>query len=246
MPSQGRAFKGRRSLDDSRINRSGLPAGTPAPSFRVPRLGGGEIALEEFRGRTVLLVFSDPGCGPCNQLAPVLEQLHRRAADLQILMIGRGDAESNRAKVAEHGLTFPVGLQRRWEVSRDYGIFATPVAYLINEHGVIAADVAVGDTAILALASDRDRLTRSLIRVPHMRERLHARLGELRKEYETGQSRLQELQRQEALVRDTMLRISGAMQVIEELLSEAQSVEQNGARSGEAQTAPAQAGLASS
>src|SRR5206468_1918024 len=59
-----RKHTGNRSLSESRLNRGGLPAGTPAPAFRLPRLDGGEISLEEYRGRRVLLVFSDPHCGP--------------------------------------------------------------------------------------------------------------------------------------------------------------------------------------
>lgn len=46
-----------------------------------------------------------------------------------------------------------MALQRRWEVSRKYGIFATPVAFLIDEEGVIADDVAKGTEEILALAT---------------------------------------------------------------------------------------------
>lgn len=68
-------------------------------------------------------------------------------------MVSRGDEEANRAKVAEHGLTFPVSLQRQREVSRDYAMFATPVAYRINEEGIIVRDVAVGVDPILALLS---------------------------------------------------------------------------------------------
>ncbi len=138
----------------SRILRDGLPAGTRAPAFRLPRLDGGELALAELRGRPVLLVFSDPTCGPCNVMAPELEQVHRRALDLQVLMVGRGDPAENRAKAAEYGLTFPIVLQQRWEISRAYGMFATPIGYLIDEHGVIAAGVAVGADAILRLAHD--------------------------------------------------------------------------------------------
>jgi peroxiredoxin len=141
------------SLAASRIKRNGLPAGTPAPSFRLPRVDGGELALEELRGRPVLLVFSDPACEPCNALAPRLEQLHRRSPGFQVVMVSRSDPEANRAKVAEHGLTFPVVLQRRWEISREYGMFATPIGYLLDADGVIAAAVAVGTDAILALAS---------------------------------------------------------------------------------------------
>jgi peroxiredoxin len=147
------ALGGTRSVDESKINRSGLKAGTPAPSFRLPRLDGGELSLEEYRGKRVLLVFSDAKCGPCDHLGPNLEQLARRVPEIQVLMVSRGDEEANRRRVAHHGLTFPVGLQRQWEVSRLYGMFATPMAYLIDEQGMIAADVAVGLESILALLS---------------------------------------------------------------------------------------------
>ena len=145
--------RGERLLAISRINRSGLKVGTPAPAFRLPHLDGGELSLEDYRGRRVLLVFSDPECGPCDELAPRLEQLHRRTPDVHVLMVSRRDAAANREKTRKLGLTFPVILQRHWEVSRLYAIFATPVAYLVDEQGVIATDVAVGVEPILALPS---------------------------------------------------------------------------------------------
>ena len=101
----------------------------------------------------MLLVFSDPNCGPCMALTPQLEQAHRRSADVQVLMVSRGEIEANREKVAEFGLTFPVVLQKQWEVSRDYASFATPVAYLIDAAGVLASDAAVGVEPILGLLS---------------------------------------------------------------------------------------------
>ena len=52
-----------------------------------------------------------------------------------------------------------------------------------------------------------------------MREQLEARLEELKGEYETGQARLRELEAQGARLRETMLRISGAIQVLEEALA---------------------------
>jgi peroxiredoxin len=213
------------SLNNSRINRNGLPLGVLAPVFRLPQLDGTELSLEEYRGQRVLLVFSDPECGPCNELAPQLEQLHRRTTHLQIIMISRRDPEVNRIKATEHGLTFPVVMQRQWEISRDYGIFATPVAYLIDAEGIIAADVAVGNEAILALATGKQEITR---------EQLETRLGTLRKEFETGQAELEKVERQRTYLRETMLRISGAIQVLEELLVQGgQPARQNGAGAGE-------------
>jgi hypothetical protein len=53
-----------------------------------------------------------------------------------------------------------------------------------------------------------------------MREDVAARLASLRKEFETGERRLEELDRQRAQLTETMLRISGAIQVLEELLAQ--------------------------
>jgi peroxiredoxin len=150
-----------RSLARSKIKRDGLKAGTPAPDFRLPRLDGrGELSLSELRGRRVLLVFSSPNCGPCAALAPQLEKYHREHPDVQVVMISKGEAKENRAKVKEHGLTFPIVLQQQWEISRRYAMFATPIAYLIDEAGIIANDVAVGKEAILQLASNTEPVAR--------------------------------------------------------------------------------------
>ncbi|WP_410791017.1 hypothetical protein [Kribbella sp. C-35] len=50
-----------------------------------------------------------------------------------------------------------------------------------------------------------------------MREKAQSRLSELQREYEVGQRRLQEFMAQEVTLRETLLRISGAIQVLEEL-----------------------------
>jgi predicted nuclease with TOPRIM domain len=52
-----------------------------------------------------------------------------------------------------------------------------------------------------------------------LREQLELRLEELKREFETGQVRLRELEAQAAQLRETMLRISGAIQVLEETLA---------------------------
>jgi peroxiredoxin len=149
--------KANRGLAASRINRNGLKAGTPAPIFHLPRLDGGEISLEEFRGQRVLLVFSDPKCGPCDQLAPRLEQFYQNTSEPRVLMVSRGDLDTNRAKAAQLGLTFPIALQKQWEVSLRYGMFATPIAYLIDEQGILVTDVAAGVEPVLALASEQKK-----------------------------------------------------------------------------------------
>jgi peroxiredoxin len=143
---------GQKSLSQSKIERNGLKAGTLAPPFRLPDVRGGEVALEDFRGRKVFLVFSDPHCGPCEQLAPHLVSLHsRHEGDPALILVGRGEPQENRRKAEDLSFEFPVVVQRKWEISKEYGIFATPVAFLIDEDGVISRDVAKGFEEILAL-----------------------------------------------------------------------------------------------
>ncbi len=155
----GKAAKGRfrkLPLTASGIEREGLEPGSPAPAFSLPDIHGQLISLEQFRGGQVLLVFSDPQCVPCNDLAPRLVEFDRQHGDkpLAVVMVGRGHQEQNQRTVEEHGIRFPVVLQQRWRLSKEYGIFATPVAFLIGPDGVIARDVAKGSDAIMQLARE--------------------------------------------------------------------------------------------
>jgi hypothetical protein len=54
-----------------------------------------------------------------------------------------------------------------------------------------------------------------------MRERLETRLAELKAEFERGQKTLEELEARVNSVRTVMLRLSGAIQVLEEELARA-------------------------
>jgi hypothetical protein len=52
-----------------------------------------------------------------------------------------------------------------------------------------------------------------------LREQIQARLEELKKELEAGQAELQKVDMQRTYLRETMMRIGGAVQVLEELLT---------------------------
>ncbi len=68
-----------------------------------------------------------------------------------------------------------------------------------------------------------------------MKEQIEQRLKELKTEFESGQKMLADLEAKQANLRDTLLRISGAIQVLEELLTETQPKEENNAHSLEKQ-----------
>lgn len=71
-----------------------------------------------------------------------------------------------------------------------------------------------------------------------MVEQMQSRLAELKREYQLGEQELRKLIQQEATVRETLLRISGAIQVLDELLPPDQAGEDT-AREAETNAEPA-------
>jgi uncharacterized coiled-coil protein SlyX len=53
-----------------------------------------------------------------------------------------------------------------------------------------------------------------------MKEQLEKRLAELKAEFASGQKVMAELEAKQANLRDTLLRISGAIQILEEAITE--------------------------
>jgi hypothetical protein len=65
-----------------------------------------------------------------------------------------------------------------------------------------------------------------------MREQMEARLAALKSEYDKGQTQLRQLESQSSSLRETMLRISGAIMVLEERLSPPAPVTSGGRHQG--------------
>jgi predicted nuclease with TOPRIM domain len=61
-----------------------------------------------------------------------------------------------------------------------------------------------------------------------MREQLEPRLKQLKAEFETGQTMLTDLEQKRATLQQTLLRMSGAIQVLEEVLA-SETVSENSA-----------------
>jgi peroxiredoxin len=131
----------------------GLAVGTPAPTFSLPGLHGETMTLESLRarGKPLVLLFTDPGCGPCTALLPeVTKWQHDHAAKINVALISRGTAEANRAKVTQPGAT-NVLLQKDREIAQAYQAHGTPSGVLVRQDGTIGSPVAQGADAIRAL-----------------------------------------------------------------------------------------------
>jgi peroxiredoxin len=159
LASGRRRLASEKPLASSRIERNGLPAGTVAPPFELPTINGGTVRLSDYVGDKLFLVFTDTGCGPCDALAPELSRFHRdnSSGGFRLLMIGRGELEANRRKALEHRIEFTYAVQDGWQLSKKYGIFSTPAAFLIDPSGIISHDVFLGSTLILTALQDASR-----------------------------------------------------------------------------------------
>ena len=154
-----RLFKQNRSLVD-RLAASpvALPGGRPtgksvgmaAPGFALPNLQGETITLDRLRARRkpVVLVFSDPNCGPCVALVPEIGAWQRDHAEiLTIAFVTRGTVEANLPKAQEHGMEH-VLLQTDREVAELYGVWGTPTAVMVRADGTIGSALAQAETEI--------------------------------------------------------------------------------------------------
>jgi peroxiredoxin/uncharacterized membrane protein YphA (DoxX/SURF4 family) len=133
----------------------GLAEGSLAPAFALPNLTGETVSLDSLRanGRPVLLVLSDPHCGPCNALLPEIGRWEKDHSErLTIAVISRGDADSNRAKGTERTLSH-VLLQTDREVAQSYGTTGTPSAVIVTPDGKIGSQTASGAEAIRQLVA---------------------------------------------------------------------------------------------
>lgn len=63
-----------------------------------------------------------------------------------------------------------------------------------------------------------------------MKQQLEKRLAELKSEFEAGQKMLADLEKKRSDLEATMLRISGAIQVIEEMLAQDQAQNEKAAK----------------
>lgn len=131
----------------------GLPIGSTAPPFALPTPHAGIITLDDLlrHGRPVVLVFSDPACGPCTALLPQITAWQRNHEDqVTLALVSRGSRDAHAAIITEHQPRH-IALQLDREVAEAYASPGTPSAVLIDSAGRIASQLAIGRDAIVEL-----------------------------------------------------------------------------------------------
>ena len=110
-----------------------------APDFMLKNLDGNTIALNNFRGKTVLLNFWATWCLPCKEELPAMQKLYRElgSSGLEVVAISidRGNPDKIKKYIDQYNLTFPVLLDPGQKVRKSYFIMGLPTSYLIGSDG---------------------------------------------------------------------------------------------------------------
>ena len=148
-----------------------LPLGSPAPAVPLTSLGGEVVTLESLRaaGRPLLLIFSDPGCGPCQAMLPEVEHWQRdHAAVVTLALVSSGSADANRERLRDRPLP-PIVLQQDREVADAFGLIGTPGAVLIDSDGSVGSLPVVGEAAVRRLVEQAvQRVTEDAAAAPEI------------------------------------------------------------------------------
>lgn len=117
----------------------------PAPTFQLPVVHNGEpnskVALAELKGSPVLLDFWATWCGPCRMQTPILDRVARRYQDKGLKVVGVNVVDDDHGLAKQYaeqkGLTYPIVVDDKGLVQREYNVNRLPTMVLIDREGRI-------------------------------------------------------------------------------------------------------------
>jgi peroxiredoxin len=130
--SCGGAMAVRWARDD--VNRDGHP------DLALPQLDGTQLTLRELRGHMILINIWATWCPPCRAEMPAIQQAYAAYRDRGFIVVGvnqREDASVVAPFVEQHGLTFPILLDRDGQASAAYQANALPSSFFVDRNAVI-------------------------------------------------------------------------------------------------------------
>lgn len=91
--------------------------------FTLPRLGGGEISLSDYRGSWVVVNYWATWCAPCRKEMPELSQLHDGRDDITVLGLAFEDTDEEAFEtfLTEFHASYPVLLVDVYQPPEPFG-----------------------------------------------------------------------------------------------------------------------------
>ncbi len=131
----------------------GLAAGAKAPAFTLPRDGGGNIALKDFKGRNLVIYFypkaNTPGCTTESIAFSKLRAAFAKA-DTDILGVSADPVAAQDKFRDKHSLTIPLASDEAKEMLAAYGAWGEKSLYGRKFMGVIRKTYLIDKTGRIA------------------------------------------------------------------------------------------------
>jgi thiol-disulfide isomerase/thioredoxin len=121
----------------------GQQVGAPAPAIRVESLGGKALALEDYRGKVLLLDVWASWCGPCKQELPMLDDLAKRlrgqGVDVEVLAVSVDQERANVVKFLKGRSRWALTIAHdpKGEIADRLAPEKMPTSYVIDREGII-------------------------------------------------------------------------------------------------------------
>ncbi|ABV38555.1 Thiol-disulfide isomerase and thioredoxins-like protein [Shewanella sediminis HAW-EB3] len=115
-----------------------------APKLHLNDLQGETYSLNSHEGEVRIINFWSSWCGPCIKEMPSLSGLHKefKGDGLQVVAVAVGESLHDvRAFKQTSGINLPMLVDEDKAASDDWGVFAVPISYIIDQKGYIAARV---------------------------------------------------------------------------------------------------------
>ena len=118
-----------------------------APDFTLVDIYGKPRGLSDFKGKVIVLNFWATFCGPCREEMPAMEKLWREFKDrgLVIIAVAGDKGQKSMHKVKEfcemYGVSFPVLLDPKGDVRRNYEVVALPTSYIIGRDNKLSGKI---------------------------------------------------------------------------------------------------------
>lgn len=134
-------------------NGSQLKIGESVPEFSMKDVHGKEITAKDFQGKKTLVTFWSTTCPFCINMIRDLQEWDREKGkdEPNLVVFSEGDEEEHK----DIGLKSPILLDEGYKTAEKFGMSGTPSAVLINEHGKISSETAIGASNIWALIGKR-------------------------------------------------------------------------------------------
>lgn len=136
---------------------AGLAPGGPAPAFHASAADGRPFSSADMAGRSYVLLFAHPGCGPCERIVPEAMSMAESEDIPPLVVVSRGgpDAQPPAWQGVGHGHATLV-LENGDSVSSLFDTAITPHAFVVDESGRIAAQGIASSGPILRRMAERE------------------------------------------------------------------------------------------